>query len=633
MFCSNCGSTLKENARFCPNCGKSLKRGGFSLLKNILIAAGLLAALFFLLGYFYKGDLDETVKGQLSALKSNKLTEAYYGYTSKDFQETNSFEKFKEFIRSFPLLQSFKRMTLGRPSVKDDLADIKVVLESNEEVDGEISYKLIKEDNKWKIIGIQITEFQKPGSEEQSTATAALIAPVELQLKALQENNLLEAYKNNTTKEFQKQIPFEDFKTYALKYPILTKQKHYDFKEHYTSDDKGVVTVVLNPEDEAIPIRYILVKEDGTWKIQLMRIGETIKNTKDAAGMLSVVREQLDLIKKNQVDHSYHLISQQLQKETSLENYIKFIAAYPAFTNYTVVNINEPYVEEGIGRVTAELKNDDGTTVIEYALTKENDTWKILGMHIEKHPETSNMAQDGDIKNFKTRDLINVIQSFLASIREFNLKKAYTYTSTQFQQENDFAAFEEFIKKHPEFAKSTTSSFEKLIFNNSIATFSGEIIHSDHISLPVEFDLIREEGIWKILHIYVLPAKDTEKKGNAATEQTSTLEFSKAVFGTKINDQGIVENPTTVFKKDTGDIFINIYLTQAKQGEHVNVVLKHVESGSSIPKIEASVEGNGDTVLTLTFSPPAKGWPAGNYQLRAASENNKSFKTYTFKVE
>jgi hypothetical protein len=241
-------------------------------------------------------------------------------------------------------------------------------------------------------------------------------------------------------------------------------------------------------------------------------------------------------------------------------------------------------------------------------------------------------VQEKDIKNFKTRELMDVIQSFLGALRGQNLKKAYQYTSSKFQEENSFKNFEDFIKNHPEFVKHTTSSFEKLSFNNNIATFAGEIIHSENIAMPVEFDLIQDNGKWRILHIFVSPAIDTSKQQTTPAIKNSTIEFSKIVLGSKIDDHGIVIDPTELFKTGTDDIYVNLYVRNGKAGETVDLLLRHVDSGSSIPVVKNELSDNGDNMLSYAFSPPPAGWPKGTYQLKASS-NNSVFKTYTFKVE
>ncbi len=639
MFCPHCGAQVNEGVRFCSSCGKPIEtkssRGGswrYFWLK-LLAAFAVLLLCFYGAAYFFTTDLDEVVEKQLLDIRANKLSEAFYDFTSKEFQASNSFEKFKDFVRSSPILQVFHTINLGNITFEDDVATIKAVIQTGGDTDGEILYKLVKEGRQWKIAGMQLTEYQKVGSAS-SNATVDLIAPVKTQLKALHDKDILGAYKDLVTKDFETHFPFEKFKAFVLQNPILTSYHQYDYKEHYTNEDKGIVTVILNPDHEAVLINYAMVKEDGKWKIQQMRILTPVaKDSQDSLKMIAVVREQIEALQNKKVDEAYSkYIAKALQKETSLNDFRNYIKNYPAFTDHRRINITDPYIENGIGRLVVELENEKGITVVEYAVAQEEGQWKIVGMHVDKTPEATAAPGEGNIKSFKTRDLLNVIQGFLAALRDRDLTKAYSqYTSKYFQDENSLTAFEEFLKKHPELVKNNSSSFEKLLFNNNIATFGGTITTLEGVTLPVEFDLIQEDNQWKILHIFTRPAQ-TEATQTPTAASKETLELTKVVLGTKVDAEGVILDPVTTFKTTSGDIYANLMISHGKAGQTVEILLRHVESGSTIPKVTANVLRDGDSVINVIFSPPPKGWPKGSYQIRSSTDG-RELKTYSFIVE
>jgi len=641
MLCPKCHTQVQPDARFCPSCGEKLEGKPPSRFSWMILLAGALPVLAILAYFlFFNVNLTDIAETELKAIRTNKLQDAYYKYTTKDFQQTNTFDSFKEFVQTTPILQNFTDLTFGKQSLDGDTGTIKAIIEKSDS-GAEVFFNLSREERKWKISGLTVAEFQKNTSSDNASTTTELIAPIDAQLKALKENDPSAAYVNLVSKDFKKETPFDKFKAFVMEYPLLSKFLRYDYKEHYLTKDRGVATVILNPESDALPIEYRLIQEDGKWKILFMRLLLPNKNVSiggklDTLSMISTVEQAMETIRDKDFERAYYkFLSKKLQQETPLDTFRKFSEQYPILTNYTSLNVKEPYLEEEIGRVTLELQNNNQSTEVEFALEDQQGEWKIIGMHIENLPEETTTVKQNDNKNFKSRDLINAIQAFLAALRANENARAYTQlTATHFQEENSSKDFEEFLTKHPELSKTTSASFEKLMFNNNIATFAVVLFLSETKVLPAEFDLIQEDGKWKILNIIVYPAKDLPPGGAKSTteEKEDGTEFDKAVLGTKIDDEGVITQPTTTFSKETGDIYLNLYIKNGSAGKHFEVSLRHVDSGSSIPPVHATVVEDGDSMADFVFSPPPKGWPVGSYQVKVSSGNTK-FKTFAFKVE
>lgn len=473
---------------------------------------------------------------------------------------------------------------------------------------------------------------EEPQKEQEAeNSTASMIAPVEKQLRALKAEDLQTAYTGLVSRPFMQQTPFEAFREFVKAHPLLTTFERYDFKEHSLEDRRGLVTIILNPTKEALPVSYQLVMDDGEWQILNMQVDQLAKK-ESAEGMISLVREQLSLLQQGKIRQVYDdLISKKTQEEVPFETFQGFILRYPALSNHTSVNILDPSIEKEVGRLVTEVKNDQGTMVIDYHLTEESGRWKIAGMHISSTPEEGSTTSNSP-SSYKIRDLIQVIEQFLTALREKDLNKAYDYTSKEFQYSNNQADFNQFFEQHPEFAASKESSFSKEIFNNAIATFSGHLILSDTKMMPVEFDLIQQEGKWKILHLYALPIEELPKKPSSAIQEGGSIEFGPLQLGNQVDDVGHILNSKTVFSPDAGDLYALLKIDHSIPGIEITIVLRHVESGSSLKPVTATLTKTGDETLTFLFSPPPKGWPKGSYQLRVSS-STQQFKTYNFSVE
>lgn len=628
---------MPRQSRFCPNCGRKLSGRSFLYLWTGLVLVGILALTWAGLSSYSDDNLEMAIQGQLKALKAQQITEAYYAFTSQTFQQTTSLDKFKEFVHTYPIVVQYQKLVINQATSDQNKGAATLFLTSGGKNEAEVHYQLVKEEGAWKVDKLELVEYRKEALEEPANATAAMIAPIKAHLEALRNSDLLGAYKNLVSKQFQLKTPFESFKAFVIAHPILTQHRHYDFKEHEIVDGKGIATIHLNPDEEVTPVEYRMVNEDGAWKILMMRIAQLEPQKEPAkeletSGMIDAVREELSLFSQGKMRQVYDdMIAKETKATVSFENFQLFAQSYPALGNHTSVTIREPSFDKGVGRVIAEVIDAQGTTVIEYNLTPEEGHWKILGMHIVSTPEES--TGEATPSSYKVRDLIAAIESFLAALRANEMTKAYEYTSKEFQYANSQADFDLFFSKHPEFAQSQASRFEKETFNNAIATFSGQLILPQNKVMPVEFDLVQDGSKWKILHIYALPAENaTPEKAETPFSAARRLEFANLLLGTKVDDDGKILNPSTTFKSDAGDIYATLTIRNGTPDAEISLLLRHIDSGSALKPVTATLNDNGDNILTFVFSPPPKGWPKGSYQLRVSSSSGV-FKNFTFTVE
>ena len=286
--------------------------------------------------------------------------------------------------------------------------------------------------------------------------------------------------------------------------------------------------------------------------------------------------------------------------------------------------------------VALDITNEEGVTEVEISLRIENKAWKVTGIHIDKATERAPSKVDSHMQGFKTRDLMTVIHAFLNSLHNGNMAVAYQkFTSEFFQEANTLEQFKEFIAKHSELTQDLPSSFEKIMFNNNIATLAGKLYLSNAMYLPVEFDLVQDNDKWKILHIYTYPVvqeKTSSEEKEQIIEPSRSLLIDKIVVGTEVNNEGSILNPSNKLTLKNEDIYINLFIQNGTLGTPVTVVLRYVPGGSEIAPVTAALTENGNNRLSFIFSPPPKGWPKGLYQVRV-SVLNKEYKTFGFTIE
>lgn len=177
MICKNCSFSIEAPLNFCPSCGVSLKeeppvvapsvvsgRRKMPVWFQLLTGLALIALVAVTAGILFTEKFVDVVDHQLEALQEGKIEEAYQSYTSKDFQNTTSFEEFKRFVERYPFFlhnhsASFPKRTLEQSlGFSETLTRglIRGTLTSEDRVQTAVEYRLIKENNKWKILSIRL---------------------------------------------------------------------------------------------------------------------------------------------------------------------------------------------------------------------------------------------------------------------------------------------------------------------------------------------------------------------------------------------------------------------------------------------------------------------------------------------
>lgn len=179
MFCSQCGAKVEEGAHHCTSCGHFIREGGsgspqLTVKKKampfwfkIIAALSVIALIIVAMGIFFTESIVEVVDEQLSTLRTNDITKAYYAYTSKDFQSTTTLEQFKQFIKVYPAFLNIQSVHFSERSIKDNVSTIKGYLTTLQNEKLPVEYQLIKEDGKWKILNIRLLSSEAELMKEE----------------------------------------------------------------------------------------------------------------------------------------------------------------------------------------------------------------------------------------------------------------------------------------------------------------------------------------------------------------------------------------------------------------------------------------------------------------------------------
>lgn len=101
------------------------------------------------------------------------------------------------------------------------------------------------------------------------------------------------------------------------------------------------------------------------------------------APMTNIIKEQLSALHDNDIKKAYSYMANETRATVSLSDFNKYISTYPVITHYKNISIPERKFENNKGYALVKLKTENGSdTTVDYILTKENNTWKILGFRV-----------------------------------------------------------------------------------------------------------------------------------------------------------------------------------------------------------------------------------------------------------
>jgi hypothetical protein len=99
--------------------------------------------------------LADVASSQLKALRDGDMIRAY-SYTSRDFRNSTSLEKFQQFVDSYPSLKNNLSVAYDSRETNNGVGTLKGTLKSNDGGTTPIEYKLVNENDEWKILSIRL---------------------------------------------------------------------------------------------------------------------------------------------------------------------------------------------------------------------------------------------------------------------------------------------------------------------------------------------------------------------------------------------------------------------------------------------------------------------------------------------
>jgi hypothetical protein len=326
------------------------------------------------------GDAAEnTLINHFQAIKEQKLTEAYFAYTSKEFQKSTNLEQFKTFIRSIAQIGDDSTLQIEEKQNQENQRSILALITRPQTEPIYFHINLVKEDDEWKIVS-----WHQSSPEER-----AQLAFLEQTLDLIRAKKPDEAYSTVTGTEFRKITTPEGFADFLENYPILRSFTSSELLDITAEHHHPIVYVKLQNELQEATIAFTLEQEQGAWKIR----GIEVKDQDIQPGVIepfrkddlwSVVKDQLKAFQSGNVNEAYQqFTSQGFQQETSFNDFNTFIQEHPIFSKHHNASLENLTFNNNIGVLTVGLETASGTKqAADFSLIHEGDQWRVLQIQL-----------------------------------------------------------------------------------------------------------------------------------------------------------------------------------------------------------------------------------------------------------
>ncbi|GAB4234308.1 MAG: hypothetical protein Tsb0021_13550 [Chlamydiales bacterium] len=546
----------------------------------VIIGSG--ATAYFFLNH--KPALEQVVEKQLKALKNQDYSKAYYEYTSKNYQKKHSFEQFKNFVRINPLLSQNAEIIVYDHHLNNGTGTLTVSLQSEQ---GDLSsaiYLLEMDNSEWKIGEIEILGYGASRGTEDDLRDIAMtqinqqnltpeiqemINIIQKQLEALQEKDLNRAYEQYSSRQFKEGTSFVAFENFIRNFPELIEHTSATFNRAHIEGNRGSVTATMITPQGSYPIEYIMIDQDGSWKVWGFRILAPIQtqstttnvSTSDQTGLNpildTILRDFLQELKEGDSFEAYDTYTAtEFRAATSYEQFQNFLLTYPELQNYDFFTLNPPQNENGLVSVKIDFLTYRGTSIASFWLIQEDDEWKIWGIKIEESASYPPLEED------EKQALMTVLEDQLEALRNRDYSKAYyAYVSDEFEKSTSLEEFKDFIRSHPLFMDYTTIEEVEGIKEGKIRLLRIRLQNQNQSSY-VDYRFVKRAGDWKVWGIQILRDPDSDKLMKEKEQITITLnhlleairqlDISKAYYA-----YGSGEFKDTVSKDEFGEFIKN----------------------------------------------------------------------------
>ena len=577
------------------------------LLLLLLLGAGIF-------GYYNlskeEDELETTAKEYLEAVRTGNLTNAYYTYTSAGFQKGASLKKFVSAVKGNLLFEKMGSLHIQSNEAGKGQGTLKGFITTTDGFQAPFTLWLVKEDDEWKIDRFEAGPSVK--ALEKQKVLEEVRVPILAQLKAIRSGALDKAYFEETAEEFKAATPIDNFKRFLSSFPEIQESRHEEFLDISSKEGQTTVELAIYTPSKNMKLVYELIQDKGRWKIFSLQV-LPFENPKeisegDLQSIENAVQKQLSLLLSGNLEEAYALTSKAFKAGTSKIEFDSFIKEHPFFGK-NQGSKTKKWIDRNIGKALVEIQEDGDAYAVDFTLFKEDGEWKIWGMEVKQ-------VQEDGLPN--SEDDQRFVSHLLKVIREGKLQEAYDLSMSQdFKKVTSIEEFKKFIQVSPFFRPPWTAKmFERATLNDK-AVLKVEFFSSGENSPEVvEFDLVKEEGKWKVVGIKVLDISSEETEEDDSEGRSLDLTFEL------VNGEQMAQGTYQV-KSAVQNLQAVLKFEGAKKKEVLGIQLIHLESGHVLAEKKFVLDEGGKGSLPIFINVPEGGLATGKYELLVSDRKGK----------
>lgn len=278
---------------------------------------------------------------------------------------------------------------------------------------------------------------------------------------------------------------------------------------------------------------------------------------------------------------------------------------------YCIIKILNYFKDEAMQTTIAHVNNK-----IPYGGVKKVLLWILIGIVVII-----------GLAFYFTSGITDAARAQLKAIHDGDIDKAYSMTSAAFKEQTSLENFKKYVEKYPILAKYKDVSFNERRVENGTGYLNGTIEDESGAKMQIEFQLVKEENVWKIQGIRLSPA---------GVESSENSKSQASVYDILVNDHankdGYVDKTKASVSKSAKTIYATAQVVTTSDDLQITSTLTFLGNGGKVGPISSTINKKGNVLKAFSFTRDQPVWPKGEYEVLVSLSNGAS-KTVKFKVE
>jgi hypothetical protein len=240
---------------------------------------------------------------------------------------------------------------------------------------------------------------------------------------------------------------------------------------------------------------------------------------------------------------------------------------------------------------------------------------------------------------YLTGPITKTVEEHFACLRRGDVEGAYLLTSLHFQNATSLEQFKKLVSANPVLGQNKSVSFPERKVKNNTGTLEGTLTALNGAQAPVKYELIKENGVWKIIYLEIpggvaveketVSKKQVEERKHASIKSSS---IEKVEIGTQRASDGSISDAGTKFSQGIGDVKVSAYILGAKKDQKISAMWFFGGEQITDP-VTNVISEDGDFISQFYLGRPANGWPAGDYKVVIMIDDGKTAKEAVYTIQ